>query len=99
MGQTSIPCREATRDVLAADKPTGVSWSDYLEALHEDAEFIVVNGDIPPEQFVKELIDVLGAEVGGPQVDDSELAREVARRIDYAELANRTADELQGRMR
>jgi len=48
---------------------------------------------------VDELVDELGAAAGGPQVDDSDVARAVVAQFDYAELASRTADELEGRMR
>ena len=48
---------------------------------------------------VDALIDDLGAQAGGPQVDDSKLAREVSRQIDYAQLANAVADEVEGRLR
>ena len=99
MGQTSIPCTESLRDRLGADKPDGVSWSQYLDALHKDAEFIVVNDDVNIEVMVTELLDTIGATAGGAAVDDSELAHDVAAQIDYAELANRVADELEGRMR
>jgi len=99
MGQTSIPCTESLRDRLGEDKPDGVSWSVYLDALHKDAEFIVVNDDVDIEEMVVELLDTIGATAGGPAVDDSELAREVAAQIDYTELANKVADELEGRMR
>jgi len=51
------------------------------------------------DALVDELVDELGATAGGPQVDDSEMARAVVAQFDYAELASRTADELEGRMR
>ena len=47
----------------------------------------------------KELVDELAAEAGGPQVDDSDIARAVVRQFDYAELANAVADELEARQR
>jgi len=51
------------------------------------------------EDLADFLVDELGAAAGGPQVDDSEIARDVVRQFDYAELATRVADELEGRMR
>jgi hypothetical protein len=48
----------------------------------------------------EELIDAIAAEADGQgRVDDSELAREVARQLDYGELANAVADELEARRR
>ena len=59
------------------------------------------SGRILPEDAVKELIEEFAVAVEPEQgmVDDSDLAREVAAKIDYAELATRTADELEGRLR
>jgi hypothetical protein len=48
---------------------------------------------------VDALIDELGAQAGGPQVDDTDIAREVVRQFDYAELAKAVGDELEGRLR
>jgi hypothetical protein len=45
------------------------------------------------------LVDELAATAGGPQVDDSDIAREVVRQFDYTELATAVANELEGRMR
>lgn len=38
MGETSIPCTEATRDRLRDDKTPGVSWDRYLTDLLDDAQ-------------------------------------------------------------
>lgn len=38
MGETSIPCREETRDRLRDDKTSGVSWDRYLNDLLDAAE-------------------------------------------------------------
>jgi len=38
MGETSIPCREDTRDRLRDDKTSGVSWDRYLNDLLDAAE-------------------------------------------------------------
>jgi len=41
MGMTSIPCESGVRDRLAADKPDGMSWSEYLSVLHSEQEIVV----------------------------------------------------------
>lgn len=61
MGQTSIPCTTSVRDRLAEDKPNRVNWPEYLDALHKDAEFIIVNDDVNIGDMVAELVDTLGA--------------------------------------
>jgi hypothetical protein len=38
MGETSIPCREETRDRLRDDKTSGVSWDRYLNDLLDAEE-------------------------------------------------------------
>jgi hypothetical protein len=45
MGETSIPCTEATRDVLREDKTPGVSWDRYLTDLLADAKRATDGGD------------------------------------------------------
>jgi len=94
MGTTSIPCDESVRDALASEKPEDVTWNQYLKSLHEDGEIVVEPAEIDDE-VAEAIIDVIGSEVGGPRVDDSELAREVSKQIDYAELATKVAEELQ----
>jgi hypothetical protein len=51
------------------------------------------------DELAAYLVDELGAAAGGPQVDDSDIAADVVRQFDYAELANRVADELETRRR
>lgn len=65
--------------------------------------------DMTADQFLNTLLDTLEhANDGGysdpvdgpfPEVEVSEIAEETARKFDYAELANRMAEELEGRMR
>jgi len=43
MGQTSIPCDSGVRDRLAEDKPSDMSWSEYLSVLHSDQEIVIEN--------------------------------------------------------
>jgi hypothetical protein len=66
-----------------------------LNAPHPESDG-KVNRDLVAEQVVQTLSSELGL---GDDVNADELASEVAARIDYAELASKTADELEGRMR
>ena len=63
--------------------------SELLDRVEGEPEPITLD-----EATIEQLVDELGAAVGGPAVDDSNLAREVAARIDYAELARKTADKV-----
>jgi len=75
----------------------GRPWDTYLEQLRrEHADPITING---VQEMADILVDELAAEAGGPQVDDSDIARAVVRQFDYAELANAVADELEARQR
>lgn len=47
-----------------------------------------------PDDLAERIVDQIGADVGGPRVDDSELARAVARELDYANLADQVADRV-----
>lgn len=87
-------------------RPDGSTFGDCLVA---GAERLNDNLDTDTGRFTDDAVDVdaiaervvdtIGAAVGGPQIDDTELAREVSRQVDYAELATKVADELEGRMR
>ena len=63
--------------------------SELLDRVEGEPEPITLD-----EATIEQLVDELGAAVGGPGVDDSDIAREVAARIDYAELARKTADKV-----
>ena len=63
--------------------------SELLDKVEGEPEPITLD-----EATIEQLVDELGAAVGGPTVDNSNLAREVAARIDYAELARKTADNV-----
>ena len=63
--------------------------SELLDRVEGEPEPITLD-----EATIEQLVDELGAAVGGPAVDNSNLAREVAARIDYAELARKTADRV-----
>jgi len=47
--------------------------------------------DVDVDNLATRIVDEIGAGVGGPQVDDSEIAREVAAQLDYVDLAEKTA--------
>jgi ABC-type phosphate transport system ATPase subunit len=87
-------------------RPDGSTFGDCLVAGaerlndHLDSD-PPVGADYPdPEEYAREVVDAVAAEADGQgRVDSDDLADAVARRLDYAELANRVADELEGRMR
>ena len=68
--------------------------SELLDRVEGEPEPITLD-----EATIEQLVDELGAAVGGPTVDDSDIAREVASRIDYAELARKTADKIRSDLR
>ena len=68
--------------------------SELLDRVEGEPEPITLD-----EATIEQLVDELGAAVGGTAVDDSNLAREVAARIDYAELARKTADNIRSDLR
>lgn len=99
MGETSIPCRNSTRDRFVELRGERYeSWDAFLNHL---ADVWEDGGRIVSEEAAHELMEEIAsaAEPERGMVDDSELAREVARQVDYSELAKQVADELEGRMR
>jgi hypothetical protein len=89
---TRIPVTAEGRDLARESKRDGETWDEYIRRC----------ADEPPEVTelvnASELVDAIAAEADGQgRVDDSELAREVARQLDYGELANAVADELEQR--
>ena len=68
--------------------------SELLDRVEGEPEPITLD-----EATIEQLVDELGAAGGGPTVDDSDIAREVAARIDYAELARKTADKIRSDLR
>ena len=99
MGRTSIPCGEQTRDRLEDLRGDEYkSWDAFLNHLadvFEDGDAVV--SEEGAHELMEEIATLVEPEQG--MVDDEQLAREVARQVDYAELANQVADELEGRMR
>jgi len=51
-----------------------------------------------PDDLAARIVDQIGADVGGPQVDDSEIARAVARELDYAHLADKVSEQVVGNL-
>jgi predicted DNA-binding protein len=86
-GTIKLP-REAYERHNDRRQDLGLTWAEY------------VDGEAPSLPDTEELVDAIAAEADGQgRVDDSELAREVARQLDYGELANAVADELEARRR
>lgn len=49
------------------------------------------------KSVIGRLLD--GGELEKPELDTDELAREVSRQLDYAQLAGKVGDEIEGRLR
>lgn len=77
----------------AQKESNGRTWGQQIVRAYDD------EGPDLDEETAQEIINCIGAEVGGPSVDSDKLARQVAATIDYAELASKVANELEGRMR
>ena len=90
--------RDEAKDVRPDDATHGDCLVAGAKALAE-GRMPDPEGRVLPEDVAAELVDELAAEAGGPQVDDSDIARAVVRQFDYAELANAVADELEARQR
>jgi ABC-type phosphate transport system ATPase subunit len=53
-----------------------------------------------PEEYAREVVDAVAVEADGHgRVDSDDLADAVARKLDYGQLANAVADELEARRR
>lgn len=83
--------------------------ADELQArrTHDDESYKSViarllEGDssaIDADELAGRIVDQIGATAGGPQVDDSEIAREVARQLDYAHIATKVSGQVVGELR
>jgi hypothetical protein len=73
MGETSIPCREDTRDRLRDDKTSGVSWDRYLNDLLDAAERA---DDHANGADVDAIADAVAERVRSPNADDIQTAVE-----------------------
>ena len=95
MAQQDYTAIRVTPDVKAKAedaKRDGETWNEYVLRCAEN----------PPE--VREYVDAEsipdGLEnIANGDVDTDKIAAEVSEQIDYAELSNRVANELEGRMR
>lgn len=102
----TVKVPEDNREKASEYKPEDATWGDCLVAGaerlndHLDSD-PPVGADYPdPEEYAREVVDAVAVEADGQgRVDSDALADAVARRLDYAELANRVADEIEGRMR
>mgnify|MGYP000435656514 CR=1 FL=1 len=70
------------------------TWGEQLVRPDDDGR--VMSHELA-EEIVEEIAMVAEPDAG--LVDDTELAHDIARQVDYSELAARVADELEGRMR
>jgi len=103
---TTISVSDETKARFDDLRPAGAASNDeFLSALLEHYEDGVApeyaDGRVLSEDAVDEIIEELAAAVEPEQgyIDDDTVARAVAAKIDYAELARMTADELEERMR
>jgi len=51
-----------------------------------------------PDDLAARIVEQIGADVGGPQVDNSGIARAVARELDYAHLADKVSEQVVGNL-
>jgi hypothetical protein len=91
--RTSVALPDPLADDLKSHKREDQTWpafvrEDVLSALEGETD--TVNAD----DLAARIVDQLGADVGGAQVDDSEIARAVARELDYAHLADRVSEQV-----
>lgn len=93
-GTIKLP-REAYERHNDRRQEMGLTWQEYVDGeAPEAAEVSLSDGDI------QEIINRIAATADGEgRVDSDALAREVARQLDYSELANQVADELEARRR
>jgi hypothetical protein len=75
-------------------KAAGHDWTEYMRRL----EYGDSTDGIQREE-IQELINEIATQADDHRVDDDELARAVASKLDYAELADRVADEVERRLR
>lgn len=92
---TTLRVTAEAKAAAEASKREEETWNDYIRRCTdnppEPREFVGV-------EDVQHLINELAATADGEgRVDSDGLAREVARQVDYGELANAVADELEAR--
>jgi len=100
--------RDEVRQIVQEQAPGGTTYADCLlegaKALADEPGGDVydpVTDETLPDDMAQEIINAIAVEIESESgfVDDDAIARQVASRIDYSELANAVADELEGRMR
>lgn len=95
----TVKIPEPVRDEAREDPRTyGDIMADGLDAKQEGEPLYEAGNDEPVDELATRIVDQIGSDVGGPQVDDSEIAREVAAQLDYVNLAEKTAEQVVGEL-
>ena len=110
-GYGSVSAPEDKIEQASDYKPDGATWGEVLvagaERLNENlasdmaASEADADGHVLSDDVVDEIVTELAERVEPEQgyIDDDKIARAVAAKIDYAQLANAVAGEVEGRMR
>ena len=89
-GTIKIPREEYKRHNKHREK-LGQTWAAYIDGQSLD----LPNGaEVDAEDLATRIVNHIGADVDGPQVDDSRIARAVAQELDYAHLADRVSEQV-----
>lgn len=92
----TVKIPEEVRDAAREDERTyGEVMEAGLDAEGTHGTEVYQVGDDDPAMQFDEVLDASKADIP----DAEEIAREVARHFDYAEVATKTADEVEGRLR
>ena len=84
---TAIRISKDAREAAEAAKRDGETWDDYIRRCTDN----------PPE--MREFVESHNCDGVTSGVNSSEIAREVSRQLDYAQLAGKVGDEIEGRLR
>jgi hypothetical protein len=79
----------------------GLSWTEYLRRCEYDNRDTDATGDSTDgiqREEIQDLITEIATQANDHRIDDDELARAVASKLDYAELATVVADEVENRL-
>jgi len=82
---TTIRVTEAAKATAEESKRDDETWNDYIQRCTEN----------PPE--IREYVEA-DATSDGSDMDADEIAEAVSRELDYAQLGNKVADEVEARM-